>query len=106
MEPYEFPKAVLWLVDPGGHGLHCSGSPSDSGIQEPVGFWGPFALSSTGDVSTHKQRRTVELRRGRLYMIAAMGYIAPEVTGKFPGYLRYSANLRLAGFPTGLPAFP
>ncbi|CAJ1399577.1 unnamed protein product [Effrenium voratum] len=37
-------------------------------------------------------------------MLAAMGYITPEVAGKFPGYLSPSAGLKFADVPNGLAA--
>merc|ERR1719188_2400063 len=33
-----------------------------------------------------------------------MGYITPEITGKFPGYLSPSAGLKFADIPNGLAA--
>merc|ERR1711963_179661 len=57
-----------------------------------------------GDVTSFKRRRTVELKHGRISMLATMGYITPEVTGKFPGYLSNSAALKFADVPNGLAA--
>ena len=37
-------------------------------------------------------------------MIAAMGYITPEITGKLPDYLSPSADLRFADVLNGLRA--
>merc|ERR1719277_1440837 len=37
-------------------------------------------------------------------MLATMGYITPEVAGKFPGYLSPSADLKFADIPTDLAA--
>ena len=37
-------------------------------------------------------------------MLATMGYITPEITGKFPGYLSPSAGLKFADVPNGLAA--
>jgi len=77
---------------------------SELGVQEPVGFWDPLGLSSDGDVLTFKRRRHVELKHGRICMLATMGYITPEITGKFPGYLCPSAGLKFADIPNGLAA--
>ena len=35
-------------------------------------------------------------------MLAAMGYIAPEITGMLPGYLSPSAGLKFADIPNRL----
>ena len=43
---------------------------SELGVQEPVGFWDPLGFTSSGDVSSFKRRRTVELKHGRISMLA------------------------------------
>ncbi|CAE7785877.1 unnamed protein product, partial [Symbiodinium pilosum] len=58
---------------------------SELGVQDPVGFWDPVGFTSDGDVASFKRRRSVELKHGRISMMAAMGYITPEVTGKLWG---------------------
>merc|ERR1712207_41718 len=60
---------------------------SELGVQDPVGFWDPLGLSADGDLLAFKRSRCVELNHGRICMLATMGYITPEITGKFPGYL-------------------
>ncbi|CAJ1390448.1 unnamed protein product [Effrenium voratum] len=77
---------------------------SELGVQAPVGFWDPVGFTSDGDVSTFKRRRSVELKHGRISMMAAMGYITPEITGKLPGFLSPSAGLKFADIPNGLAA--
>jgi len=74
------------------------------GVQAPVGFWDPLGLSKDGDVATYKRRRSSELKHGRISMLAAMGYITPEVAGKWPGYLSYTAKLQFSDVPNGLAA--
>merc|ERR1712014_326411 len=51
-----------------------------------------------------RRRRTVELKHGRVSMLATMGYITPEITGKFPGDLSPSAGLKFTDVPNGLAA--
>merc|ERR1711948_63733 len=57
-----------------------------------------------GDVSSFKRRRSVELKHGRISMLATMGYITPEITGKLPGFLSPSTGLKFADIPNGLAA--
>ena len=45
-------------------------------------FWDPAGLSSDGSVENFKRRRQTELKHGRISMLATMGYITPEITGK------------------------
>ena len=76
------------------------------GVQSPVGFWDPVGFSADGDVASFRRRRTVELKHGRIAMLACMGYMTPEITGKFPGYLSPSMDLKFADIPNGLDAIP
>merc|ERR1712151_592214 len=77
---------------------------SEMGVQDPVGFWDPAGF--TADVSSENfaRRRQTELKHGRVSMLATMGYITPELTGKLPGYLSPSAGLKFADIPNGLGA--
>merc|ERR1712183_330046 len=77
---------------------------SELGVQEPVGFWDPLGFSADGDVAAFKRRRSVELKHGRISMLATMGYITPEITGKLPGFLSPSTGVKFADIPNGLAA--
>eukprot|EP00438_Fugacium_kawagutii_P025650 Skav209581 [mRNA] locus=scaffold281:275160:278939:+ [translate_table: standard] len=74
---------------------------NELGVQAPVGFWDPAGADV---VENFKRRRQTELKHGRISMLATMGYITPEITGKFPGYLSPSAGLKFADVPNGLAA--
>merc|ERR1712083_1141083 len=76
---------------------------NELGVQAPVGFWDPAGLSSDGDLSKFKRRRTTELKHGRVSMIACIGYIVPEYF-KWPGYCSPSAKLAFEDIPNGLAA--
>jgi len=54
------------------------------GVHDPVGFWSPAGFTADGSVQNFKRRRQTELKHGRISMLATMGYITPEVTGKLP----------------------
>merc|ERR1711953_1466298 len=77
---------------------------SELGVQEPVGFWDPLGFAADGDIASFKRRRSVEIKHGRICMLATMGYITPEITGKLPGYLSPSQGLRFEDIPNGLGA--
>merc|ERR1712048_184843 len=90
-------------------GALYTGSPlrafeSELGVQEPVGFWDPLGLAADGDMASFKRRRSVEIKHGRICMLATMGYITPEITGKLPGYLSPSQGLKFEDIPNGLGA--
>ena len=46
---------------------------SELGVQAPVGFWDPVGFTADGDVAAFKRRRSVELKHGRICMMATMG---------------------------------
>merc|ERR1712151_457131 len=77
---------------------------SELGVQAPVGYWDPLGLSKDGDAETFRRRRQTEIKHGRVSMLATMGYITPELVGKFPGYLSPGNNLKFADVPNGLAA--
>ncbi|CAE8595744.1 unnamed protein product [Polarella glacialis] len=77
---------------------------SELGVQAPVGFWDPAGFTADGSVENFNRRRQTELKHGRISMLATMGYITPEITGKFPGFLSPSAGLKFADVPNGLAA--
>merc|ERR1712060_895969 len=77
---------------------------SELGVQAPFGYWDPAGLSKDGDTEAFKRRRQTEIKHGRVSMLATMGYITPEITGKLPGYLSPSTGLKFADIPNGLAA--
>merc|ERR1712232_1090821 len=77
---------------------------SELGVQAPVGFWDPAGFTADGSVENFARRRQTELKHGRISMLATMGYITPEITGKLPGYLSPSAGLKFDDIPNGLAA--
>merc|ERR1712174_103676 len=71
---------------------------NELGVQDPAGFW------ADGNVENFQRRRQTELKHGRVAMLATMGYITPEITGKLPGYLSPSMGIKFADVPNGLAA--
>ena len=81
----------------------ASGFEGSVGDQEPLGFWDPAGFTKDGDVEKFKRRREVEIKHGRVSMLATIGYIVPEYF-KFPGYLSPSEGLKFEDVPNGLAA--
>merc|ERR1711988_391662 len=77
---------------------------NELGVQDPVGFWDPSGFTADGNVENFQRRRQTELKHGRVSMLATMGYITPEITGKLPGYLSPSMGIKFADVPNGLAA--
>eukprot|EP00437_Effrenium_voratum_P003344 CAMPEP_0181422388 /NCGR_PEP_ID=MMETSP1110-20121109/13589_1 /TAXON_ID=174948 /ORGANISM="Symbiodinium sp., Strain CCMP421" /LENGTH=768 /DNA_ID=CAMNT_0023545485 /DNA_START=74 /DNA_END=2377 /DNA_ORIENTATION=- len=73
------------------------------GVQAPVGFWDPAGFTADGDAKDFYRRRVVEIKHGRVSMLACTGYIVQEFV-RFPGSLSPSSDLKFADLPNGLAA--
>jgi len=76
---------------------------NELGVQAPVGFWDPAGFAADGDAEAFRRRRQIEIKHGRVSMIACIGYIVPEFF-KWPGYCSPSEGLAFADIPNGLAA--
>merc|ERR1712227_783959 len=76
---------------------------NELGVQAPVGFWDPAGLSADGDAEAFRRRRGVELKHGRICMLACVGYIVPEYF-RWPGYLSPEQGIKFADVPHGIAA--
>ncbi|OLP90955.1 Fucoxanthin-chlorophyll a-c binding protein A, chloroplastic [Symbiodinium microadriaticum] len=76
---------------------------NELGVQAPVGFWDPAGFTTDGDSKEFFRRRVVELKHGRVSMLACTGYIIQEFF-RFPGYLSPSSEIKFADIPNGLAA--
>ncbi|CAK0904536.1 unnamed protein product [Prorocentrum cordatum] len=83
--------------------LGASAFENELGVQPPTGFWDPAGYCSDGDAQEFYRRRCVEIKHGRVSMIACIGYIVPEYF-KWPGYLSPSDGIKFADVPHGLDA--
>merc|ERR1719411_1348648 len=77
---------------------------NELGVQPPTGFWDPLGFCDDGDEFDFRRRRCVEIKHGRVSMLACIGYIVPEYF-RWPGYLSPSSGLKFTDVPNGLAAF-
>ena len=61
-------------------------------------------LQGTKNPDKFKRWRSVEIKHGRIAMMASTGYIAQECL-RFPGYLSTSENVKFSELPNGIAAF-
>jgi len=73
------------------------------GIQPPTGFWDPLEFCADGDEDAFLRRRAVELKHGRVAMLACLGYIVPYFT-RIPGSLTLDGSIKFADVPVGIKA--
>lgn len=57
------------------------------GSQAPLGFWDPLGLVSDGDQAKFDRLRYVELKHGRIAMLANVGYLIGFSGITFPGQI-------------------
>jgi len=66
-------------------------------------YWDPLGLSVTRP-EKFARWRAVEIKHGRIAMMATVGYIAQECL-RWPGYLSKSADVKFADIPNGIAGF-
>ena len=74
------------------------------GEADPRGCLLAGAQAMEATVLAFVLRRTGELKHGWISMLAIMGYITADITGKFPGCLSPSMDLKFTDIPNGLSA--
>lgn len=58
---------------------------NEIGVQIPLGFWDPLGLVEDGDRENFDRLRWVELKHGRISMLAVVGYLVTYAGVRFPG---------------------
>ena len=74
------------------------------GAQPPLGFFDPLGLVADGDQEKFDRLRFVELKHGRISMLAVVGYLVQEAGVRLPGTIDYSGKT-FASIPNGFAAF-
>mmetsp|Transcript_32902 Transcript_32902/g.71049 ORF Transcript_32902/g.71049 Transcript_32902/m.71049 type:complete len:207 (+) Transcript_32902:68-688(+) len=72
--------------------LAASPFAEELGVQAPLGFWDPLGMLKDADQNKFDTLRTMELKHGRVSMLAVVGYLTTASGYRFPGY------------PEGVPA--
>jgi hypothetical protein len=76
---------------------------SEVGAQVPLGFWDPLGLVADGDQVKFDRLRYVEVKHGRISMLAVAGYLTAESGLRLPGDIDY-AGTAFADIPNGFGA--
>merc|ERR1719453_132208 len=74
------------------------------GVLRPVGFFDPLGLSKGITEEKFNRWRTVEIKHGRVCMMAFLGFIWQQGVGHFPGYISHSPDLKFSDIPDGVAA--
>lgn len=76
---------------------------SELGAQPPLGFYDPLGLLEEADVERFERLRYVEIKHGRISMLAVVGYLVTAAGIRLPGDIDYD-GLAFADIPAGFPA--
>ena len=77
---------------------------NELGAQAPLGFWDPLGLVEDGDQEKFDRLRYVEIKHGRISMLAVVGYLVAENGIRLPGLIAYDGTT-FADIPNGFAAF-
>ena len=76
---------------------------NELGAQPPLGFFDPLGLVSNGDQAKFDRLRYVEIKHGRICMLAVVGYLVNAAGIRFPGDIDF-AGTSFDSIPTGWEA--
>ena len=95
-------SALNWL--PAGSSIPDSGKfVNELGAQAPLGFFDPFGIVGDGDQEKFDRLRYVEIKHGRIAMMAVAGYLATAAGWRFPGLISFDGT-KFADIPAGFKA--
>jgi Chlorophyll A-B binding protein len=77
---------------------------NELGATAPLGFFDPLGLVADGDQEKFDRLRFVELKHGRVSMLAVAGYLIQEAGVRLPGTIDYSGT-KFTDIPNGFAAF-
>ena len=77
---------------------------TEVGAQPPLGFFDPLGLLSDGNQETFDRLRYVEIKHGRISMLAVVGYLVTEADIRWPLSID-SSGTTFEVIPSGFWAF-
>ena len=88
-----------------GQGFFAQFDPSkELGACPPLGYWDPFGMMAFQDEEKFLRNRELELKHGRICMVATIGMIVPDLFGRFGGFLSPSMGLKFSDVPCTIEA--
>merc|ERR1711933_214698 len=73
------------------------------GAQPPLGFFDPLGLVADGNQEKFDRLRYIEIKHGRISMLAVLGYLVTEAGIRLPGEIDLSGT-KFADIPCGFDA--
>mmetsp|Transcript_36355 Transcript_36355/g.85287 ORF Transcript_36355/g.85287 Transcript_36355/m.85287 type:complete len:694 (+) Transcript_36355:110-2191(+) len=87
-----------------GQGYFAFDASKELGACPPLGYWDPFGMMAFQDEAKFRKNRELELKHGRICMVATIGMVVPDLFGRFPGYLSPSAGIKFEDVPSSIYA--
>lgn len=84
-------------------GVSLKAFESEVGAQPPLGLWDPLGLLANADQERFDRLREVELKHGRVTMLAVAGHLVTSSGTRLPGNIDYAGD-KFADIPNGLAA--
>eukprot|EP01041_Mallomonas_annulata_P002147 gene2147-biopygen1024 len=78
------------------------GFESELGAQPPLGFWDPLGLLKNADQARFDRLRYVEVKHGRISMLAVLGHLVTSAGIRLPGDIAF--GVPFASMKSGLAA--
>merc|ERR1712019_131244 len=76
---------------------------NELGVQPPLGYWDPLGLLTDADQERFDRLRYVEIKHGRICMLAFLGQIVTRGGIHLPGNINYAGD-SFDSFPNGIAA--
>jgi Chlorophyll A-B binding protein len=76
---------------------------AELGAQPPLGFFDPLGITAKGDINDFERLRYVEIKHGRICMLAVVGYLVTAAGIRLPGDLTLDGT-SFADIPSGFAA--
>merc|ERR1719360_254617 len=73
------------------------------GVQEPLGLWDPMGLLNGADEERFERLRYVEIKHGRISMLAFLGQVVTRAGIHLPGSINYAGD-SFDSYPNGIAA--
>ncbi|CAK9020028.1 Fucoxanthin-chlorophyll a-c binding protein B [Durusdinium trenchii] len=87
-----------------GQGFFAFDASKELGACPPLGYWDPFGMMAFQDEEKFRRNRELELKHGRICMVATIGMIVPDLFGRFGGDLSPSMGLKFSDIPCTIEA--
>jgi len=84
--------------------LQAASFENELGVQPPLGFWDPIGMLDNASEAQFDRLRYVEIKHGRVAMLAFLGNIITRAGLHLPGSLNVAGTVKFDAVPNGFAA--